>query len=250
MRMMRKTCFLIFVLAMVAQAARAQSSDGNIVTGEATIKIIRSYTDPESLPKPEKVVIQDFTPVGQIITDESAAAQLHRRLSLLHGSDEDSTPDVLTQQVQASFSKTLIEELTKVNIQSERVFDGGGAPTATVLLVQGEFIAIDEGNKTKRVMIGFGRGASDIKTHVTVSSFTEGKKTVVLEFSLNSASGKKPGAAATMGAGSLAVAAAVGDVGDKKGTVQADASRMAKAVAKQIEEFMITQKWISPASKR
>src|SRR5262249_50218865 len=135
-----------------------------------------------------------------------------------------------------------------MNIQSEKASDGGNTPTATVLIVEGEFIAIDEGNKTKRVMIGFGRGASDIKTHVTVSSFTEGKKTVVLEFNLNSASGKRPGALATMGAGSLAVGAAVGDVGDKKGTVQADASRMAKAVAKQIEEFMISQKWILPLS--
>ena len=81
-----------------------------------------------------------------------------------------------------------------------------------------------------------------------MSSLLKGTKTVVLEFNLNSASGKKPGAAATMGAGSLAVGAAVGDVGDKKGTVEADASRMAKAVAKQIEAFMISQKWISDPS--
>jgi hypothetical protein len=32
------------------------------------------------------------------------------------------------------------------------------------------------------------------------------------------------------------------------GNVDADASRMAKAVAKQIETFMITQKWISATS--
>ena len=99
-------------------------------------------------------------------------------------------------------------------------------------------------------MIGFGRGASDIKTHVTVSSFTRGKRTVVLEFELNSTSGKKPGAVATMGAGSVAVSAAVGDLGDKKGTVQADASRMAQVVAKQIEQFMTTQKWISLPSQK
>jgi Domain of unknown function (DUF4410) len=92
-------------------------------------------------------------------------------------------------------------------------------PPTAVLIVEGEFIAIDEGNKTKRVMIGFGRGASDIKTHVIVSSLTGGKKTPVLEFNLNSASGKKPGAAATVGAGSLAVAATSGGVGDKKWTV-------------------------------
>ena len=123
-----------------------------------------------------------------------------------------------------------------------------GAPTGPVLIVEGEFVAIDEGDKTKRVMIGFGRGASDIKTHVIVSSFFNGTRTVVLEFNLNSASGKKPGALATMGTGSIAVGAAVGDVGDKKGTVQADASRMAKTVAKQIEGFMISQKWISSPS--
>jgi hypothetical protein len=72
----------------------------------------------------ENVVIQDFTPVGDIITDESTAARLHRRLSQRHGSVEDSTPEVLTQQAQASFSMTLVEELPKVNILSEIAFDG------------------------------------------------------------------------------------------------------------------------------
>jgi hypothetical protein len=52
-----------------------------------------------------------------------------------------------------------------------------------------------------------------------------------------------------MGTGAIAVGAAVGDVGDKKGTVGADASRMAQAVAKQIEGFMISQKWISAPSQ-
>lgn len=54
-------------------------------------------------------------------------------------------------------------------------------------------------------MIGFGRGARDIKPHIVVSSLAKGTRTVVLEFNLNSASGKKPGAVAMMGAGSLAV---------------------------------------------
>jgi hypothetical protein len=48
-----------------------------------------------------------------------------------------------------------------------------------------------------------------------------------------------------MGVGSLAVGAAAGGVSDRKSTVEADASRMAKLVAKQLEIFMIDQKWIS-----
>ena len=247
--MTRRMCFVACLIAMAIELATAQSKAGNIVTGEAKVNLISSYSGSQVLPKPERVIIQDFTPVGDIITDESVAARLHRDLSLRHRSDEDSTPEVLTQQVQAIFSKTLVQEFTKVNVHSERAVDGMGAPMGPVLIVEGEFVAIDEGDKTKRVMVGFGRGASDIKTHVIVSSFVNGTRTVVLEFNLNSASGKKPGAPATMGAGSIAVSAAVGDVGDKKGTVQADASRMAKAVAKQIEGFMNTQKWISAPSQ-
>ncbi len=203
--MMRRTCLVLYVVAMAARAAIAQSSAGNVVTGEAKVKIIRSYTGTQSLAKPEKVVIKDFAPVGDIITDESAAAQIHRRLSLLHGSDEDSTPEILTQQVQANFSKTLMEELAKVNIQSERAFDGGAIPTATVLIVEGEFIAIDEGNKTKRVMIGFGR-APVISRHTLLSPhLLKERKLLFWNFNLSAASGKKLGAAATMGAGSVAV---------------------------------------------
>ena len=48
------------------------------------------------------------------------------------------------------------------------------------LIVEGQFVAIHEGDETKRIMIGFGRGASDIKTHVTVSSLIQGHPTVVL----------------------------------------------------------------------
>jgi len=243
--MMRRICFVFCVLAMTIEVATTQRSAGNIITGKSKIDLIRSYSGSEPLPKPQSVIIQDFAVVGDVITDESTAARLHRHVSLLHGSDEDSTPEVLVQQVQASFSKTLIQQFAKVNVRSERVVDGMSAPTGPVLIVEGEFIGLDQGNKTKRVMIGFGRGASDIKTHVIVSSFANGTRTTVLEFSLDSESGKKPGAVATMGTGSIAVGAAVGDVGDKKGTVQADASRMAKAVAKQIEAFMNNQQWIS-----
>lgn len=250
MYMIRRIFFVVSLVATAVQVATAQSSAGNIVTGKAKVETISRYNGSEVLAKPDKVIVQDFTPVGDIITDESVAARLHRQLSLRHGSDEDSTPEALTRQVQASFSKTLIRELSKANIQSERAIDDASAPSAPVLIVEGEFIGINEGDKTKRVMVGFGRGASDIKTHVTVSLFNKGTRTEVLEFNLNSASGEKPGAVVGMGAGSLAVGAAVGDVGDKKGTVQADASRMAKAVAKQIEGFMIAQKWMSPPAHK
>lgn len=79
------------------------------------------------------------------------------------------------------------------------------------------------------------------------SHLTTDQKPIVLEeFDLNSESGKKPGAAATMGIGTAAAGVATVSVGDKHATVEADASRMAKAIATQIEQVMASQKWIAP----
>jgi hypothetical protein len=169
--------------------------------------VLKRYSGPEVLPKPDKVVIHVFAvPAGAITLDESIAAQLHRKIMLRHGVDEDSSPEALAQQLQAAFTKALTGELKKVNIQTagisaQKMSAAEDAMSASSLIVEGQFVAIHEGDETKRIMIGFGRGASDIKTHVTVSSLVQGHPTVVLEFNLSSESGKKPGAVATMGVG-------------------------------------------------
>jgi hypothetical protein len=48
------------------------------------------------------------------------------------------------------------------------------------------------------------------------------------------------------------VGVATGSAADKKATVEADASRIAKAIAKQIDEVMVGQQWIPapPQSKQ
>jgi hypothetical protein len=117
------------------------------------------------------------------------------------------------------------------------------------LIVEGEFIAVNQGDATQRIMLGFGRGASDIKTHVIISLAANGNKTVLLDCNINSKSGKKPGAIVGMGGGSLAVGAATGDVLDNKATVEGDATRMAKLIAKQTEAVMVAQKWIPAPQK-
>lgn len=185
-------------------------------------------------------MIHDFTvPGGVVTTDQSIAGQLHRRIMLRHGMDEDSSPEVLARRVQAAFAKALAEGLKNVSIPTQVASAASGVMSGSDLIIEGDFTAINEGDETKRIMIGFGRGASDIRTHVRVSSVTQGHPTVVLEFNLLS------GAAATMGVGSLAVGAAAGGVSDRSSTVEADASRMGKLVAKQVEAFMTEQKWIS-----
>jgi len=122
------------------------------------------------------------------------------------------------------------------------------------LVVQGYFTAVNEGNRSKRIMVGLGRGASDVCARVKVSLITTNVQSVLLsEFNLTSESGKKPGAAEGMGASRAAAGAAAssaggvaaGNVGDAKASVEADSDRMAQAVARHIEQLMSSQKWIS-----
>lgn len=122
-------------------------------------------------------------------------------------------------------------------VGSGRAYKRGLHATNLVLLNSG----IDHGSC--KILIGLGRGASELKAHVTISSVTQGHKTTVLELDLSSESGKKPGAA--LGMGSVAIGAAAGGVSDRKSRVEADAVRMAKLVAKHLEAFMADQRWIS-----
>lgn len=236
------SCFLI---ALAASAAEPQSSTGNLLIGDTSVKILRSYLGIDPLPRPDKIRVFDFRVSPEVVEiDESAAARLQRRRLQRTGSGGADSPETIAQQVLSDFASVLVTELQKTPITAVRSMNADAPVEKNTLIVYGEFTSIDQGNKSKRIMIGFGRGASDVQAHVTVSLMTTPQPILVSEFNLKSESGKKPGAAATMGTGSAAVGAAAGSAGDTRATVEADASRMAKAVAKQVEELMTSQKWI------
>jgi len=230
---------------VTVSAAHAQNSATKVLVGDTKVEVVASYQG-DALPKPDKIAICDFNVPADVVTiDQSAAGRLQRRRLQRHGADADSSPEALATQVRSAFAKTLVGELQKLDMPAETAPGDDVAMPPHVLIVHGEFTTINQGNKTKRMMVGFGRGASDVKARVIVSLTTDAQPVLLSEFNLKSQSGKKPGAAATMGVGSVAVGAAAGGVGDRKASVEADTSRMAKAVAKQIEEAMTSQKWIA-----
>ena len=126
--MVRKLSFAFCALVIAGQVAMAQNSAGNILTGDVKADVVKRYGGSGALPKPDKLLIRDFAvPAGDITIDESPAAQLHRRIMLRHGVDEDSSPEVLAQQIQAVFAKTLASELQQLNIPTQRASAGGAS---------------------------------------------------------------------------------------------------------------------------
>jgi hypothetical protein len=243
---------IAWIVAGMAAALYAQNAAQKLLVGDAKVDVIAKYQG-DPVPKPEKVLVSDFdVPADVVSIDESPAARVHRRRA---AAEAASSPEAVSRQIQAAFSKALVRELQQASVPAAAVAGADTPPPPRSLLVKGEFTAINQGNKTKRVLIGFGKGASDVQAHVTVSLVTEQDPVVLLEFKVKSQSGKKPGAAATVGAGaatmgavsapSAAAGVGAGGVFDQTATVEADASRMAKAVAKQIAGLMTSQPWAS-----
>jgi hypothetical protein len=232
-------------------SSSAQNTVGKVLVGNTKVTMVHSYSGKDKLPKPTQTTVFDFDlPIDVVTIDRSMEAHIlnHDPIAHIKGdAGQASDPAVVARKVQAAFSKRLINELKKTKIP---VTSADSSPASDsqvyVLTVRGAFTAVKQGNMGARMIIGFGRGASDVKAHVIVSLTTPSSPVLVAEFDLESASGKKPGAAATMGVGSAAASVGTSTATDSKTSVEGDTTRMAKTVATEIEGFMVAQQWIPP----
>lgn len=232
----------------------AQNSVEKFMVGSTKVTMLHSYTGTEKLAKPAQVIVYNMDVPADVVTkDHSVAGRVldHDVMGQMKGdANHDASPAEAAAHVQAEFTKVLMGELKKMPIPAtSATYKAGQDMPEGTLMVRGEFTKVNLGNKAKRMMIGLGRGASDVKAHVVVSLMTKNGPVVMADFNLNSESGKKPGAAAGMGVGSAGMAAAdvaMSGAEDHGATVESDTARMAKTVAKQMESMMTAQQWIAP----
>src|SRR2546425_9517270 len=111
-------------------------------------------------------------------------------------------------------------------------------PTARTVIIHGQFLTIDEGNRLRRMVIGFGVGGTDLRTKVQVYQGTEAAPLLLQEFEAKAESSKKPGmgpmagvgAAATSAASAAAVSGGFGVVAGIDPIVRGDAHRAGQEV--------------------
>jgi hypothetical protein len=159
----------------------------------------------------------------------------------------------LEQQVSRALSATLVNESRKLGIPAEPAATAspGAGPT---LSIEGQMLSIDEGNKTRRVAIGFGAGASEVRTLTQVYEVTSGDRHRLLEdFYTTTKSSRKPGVGPMAGVGAAAAlagarAGAAGGLGvatELSQTVEADVQHSAKQIAKDLAKLFVQQGWIT-----
>jgi hypothetical protein len=122
------------------------------------------------------------------------------------------------------------------------------------LIVRGQITKIDEGNRTRRLVIGFGAGKSDVEAEVQVYYYARpnAPPQLLQTYDADSNSGRKPGMAmgAAMGAAESSVVpevltAATGAASETRRTgVAGEGERLADRVAYNLGTFFAEQGWI------
>lgn len=204
------------------------------------------------LPRPDIVVVNDFAVTSESVAlDRGILARAERTVEGASAEDQRQIGYAVAEAV----SEALVAELRAVGLPAARASAAAVRPGATSVTIDGDLLSVDQGNRTRRNLIGLGAGESRVAADTTVVYGTaDGRRRTLLGFQADAESGRKPGAAETMGvgavAGRLAASAALtaggSVVSETMGdTVEADARRMAKAIAEKIEAFAVEEGWIA-----
>ena len=105
-------------------------------------------------------------------------------------------PEYQARKIVDLMAKSLVEDLQKAGYKAERLMPGDAQP-ASGASVTGVFTEVDEGNRRRRAIIGFGSGEAKMDLYVSLTDLAAPQKPLY-EGANNENSGKKIGAVITM----------------------------------------------------
>ena len=148
----------------------------------------------ERLPRPDHILVYDFvaTP-ADVPADSAVAGQV----------SEPRTPQTTEQialgrQLGAQIAAALVEQIRGMGLPAERA-SSQTTPRINDIVLRGFLVSIDEGSAAKRVAVGFGSGASELKTVVEGYHMTARGLQRLGSGTVGSGGSKSPGAAASLG---------------------------------------------------
>jgi hypothetical protein len=236
--MKKSTVFILFLgVALLAGCA------------STNVTARRGYTAGERLPRPGRIIVYRFaaTP-GEVPSDAAISGSYERR------SKPQSSKEVrLGRTLGASVATELVNHILKMGMPAE-LAGKRPSPREGDLLIQGEFVKIDEGSRLKRMVIGFGAGSGELKTHVETYQITGGKPRLLFGKKTRATGGRMPGMMVPVGVGAAAgragPSAAVSgglNVAQEIGpeSLRSMAKQTAKEIAKVLSQDFARQGWIS-----
>jgi Domain of unknown function (DUF4410) len=211
---------------------------GGPLAAKVTVTSLQSYSG-SPLPKPDKILVYDL--VADTSDVQVDASQKIRPRHMITG---DEKPEAIAHKAQSVFSAELQKKLTKTGLPVEHVA-ADIAPSNNSLVVQGSFLALRQGTKTERVVVGMGTGSAALQAKVDVRLKTPADVILLSQFQTETTKAKNLGAAVPAAAGmNPAAVAAKSTITDRRKTLNAYASKTADASAGEILKAMAGQGWI------
>jgi hypothetical protein len=215
----------------------------------AQVQPVESYVG-LPLPSPDHIFVAYFSIAPeQVRLDQRVSARVKRAAD-----DEPMDAEELHafRATQAALAQQLVGHLKKYGLPAEIATNNMGGGNG--LLVQGQIVSIDQGDRTRRVLIGLGAGKGSISTDTQLYNLMgAAPPRFLMAFEGQADSGNMPGAAETMDAGAAAdrVGTSVALTGTTHAGTEtrrtpdtAEAGQLADAIAQRIGQFAVEQGWI------
>jgi Domain of unknown function (DUF4410) len=212
-----------------------------------------SSAAPISATPPTAVVIYPFAVDASDVSLNSGIFQVaYRNMS---GEDQSAAQDQLAHQTAQNICVQVATNLTQKGITATCLQRGTPPTGANVLILDGQFTDISEGNRLRRMVIGLGVGASKVDTVVQVIQKTPQGTTEILDFATSADSGYMPGAGITGPAGaaaggtaaavSLGVNVAAGGVKNVTSSTGYLVDKTSDQIVEQVTNYYNRQGWSS-----
>lgn len=205
--------------------------------------------------RPSQIIVYPFTTSAADVTlNQGIGARIYRNYS---GEDQSAAQAQLAHDTAQRVCLQIVTSLTSNGWNA--ICQPRGTPISgiNVLMVDGDFTDLSEGNRLRRMVIGLGAGASSLDTAVGLYQYSNGSSTQLLTFTTHADSGKMPGAGITgpagAAAGGAAAAASLGvnlaSSGVKNVTSSTGylADKTSKQIVDQLNNYMSQHGWSAGA---
>jgi hypothetical protein len=213
------------------------------------VQTVESYLGP-LLPRPNHVFVSYFSIApDQVRLDQGVSARILRAA----GDEPLAAQEArAARATQVALAEGLVTRLMQYGLPAEIATNNAGSGAG--LLIQGQIVSIDQGNRTRRVLVGLGAGKSTVSADTQLYNLTEtAPPRFMMAFEGEADSGRMPGAAETMGAGAAAqrigtstvlTGATHAGAETRRTSDTAEADALADAIAQRIGQFAVGQGWI------
>ncbi len=173
------------------------------IAGCASAKVTQeTASTPMTASRPTQIYVYPFAvDADDVKLNSGIVASTYRNWS---GADQTAGQMKIAKETAHNVCVSVAATLSQKGFNA--VCQGRGLPVTVtnIVIVDGEFTNISEGNRLRRTVIGLGAGASVLDTTVQLNQKTDSGSRQILEFTTHADSGKMPGVGITGPAGAAA----------------------------------------------